>query len=112
MIYLGGWTANLDRSQVSNNTAQVCLVVAAALLVFEDSKLGVEEDSPAAYWLSGLVVRMLFTLVGFVSPLLVNVVTVVDVFGIGGKISPATRNHPLYLLFLKNIKNVDGIDYI
>ena len=79
----------------------------AALLVFEDSKLGVEEDSPAAYWPSGLVVRMLFTAVGFVSPLAVNVVTVVVVFGIGGKILLATRNHLLYLLFLKNIKNFE-----
>ena len=92
--------ANLDRSHVSNNPAQVCLVVAAAALVFEDTKLGAEEDIPVAYWLSGLVERMPFTAVGFVSPLAVHVVTVEDVFGIGGKIMLATRKHLLYLLFL------------
>ena len=52
----------------------------AAVLVFEDTKFGGEEDSPAASWLSGLVVRMPFAAVGLVSPLAVHVVTVLDVF--------------------------------
>ena len=52
----------------------------AAVLVFEDTKFGGEEDSPVAFWLSGLVVRMPFAAVGLVSPLAVNVVTVMVVF--------------------------------
>ena len=52
----------------------------AAVLVFEDTKFGAEEDSPAASWLSGLVVRMPFAAVGLVSPLAVNVVMVMVVF--------------------------------
>ena len=79
-IYLGGWTANHDRSHVSNDAAQVLLVVGAAVLVFEDTKFGGEEDSPVAFWLSGLVVRMPFAAEGLVSPLAVNVVMVMVVF--------------------------------
>ena len=79
-IYLGGWTANHDRSHVSNDAAQVLLVVGAAVLVFEDTKFGGEEDSPVAFWLSGLVVRMPFAAVGLVSDQLVHIVKVLDVF--------------------------------
>ena len=54
--------------------------MSAAHLVLEDTEFGGEEDSPAAFGLSRLVVRMLFAAVGLVSPLLVDVVTVMVVF--------------------------------
>ena len=84
---------NLDGCHVSNNHAEVCLVVEAAHLVLPDPKLGAEEDSPVANWLSILVHWMTFAAIGFVSPLVVKVVPVVVVLGFGGKITVATGEH-------------------
>ena len=71
---------NPDRSHFSDDAAQVLLVGDAPHLVFEDTEFSGQEDSPAAFWLSGLVVRMLFAAVGLGYPLTVNVVTVMVVF--------------------------------
>ena len=103
--YLDGGAGNHDRSHVSNGAAQVSLVVGAAVLVFEHTKFCGEEDSPAAFWPSGLVVKMPFAAVGLVSDQLVHIVKVLDVFTRWGKISTTTRRHFISLISEKNIKN-------